>query len=64
MDVIVVAYPTDAGWEWEVFPDCEHGIIASSSFANGTEGARIFSIDVFDAVAAEIEKQTPWIDKE
>jgi hypothetical protein len=63
VDVIVVAWLTSGGWEWNVFPDCEHGLSDSQNFADEHEGARIFTIDVFDAVAYEIERACPWVEE-
>lgn len=62
MDVIVVAYPTSYGWEWEVFPDCEHGLSDSQNCADSHKRSRIFTIDVFNVIADEIDEQAPWME--
>ncbi len=61
MIVWVWAWETPEGWEWGVFPSrmhlCESDVM--EQFPEGKE----FTIDVFDAVADEIERQCPWIER-
>jgi hypothetical protein len=60
MTVYIIAWKTPDGWEWEAYTD-EEGAYTAIQMRSLPDDARVYEVEVFDAVAAEIERQRPWL---
>ena len=68
MEVYVVAYlvkyEDESYFEWQAFTDyhkAQDGKRSVVAMNKNVSRAEVYTIDVFDVVADEIERQTPWV---